>query len=102
MNSFVLARMKVMTQGKHLWSRTIGSTIFGQATDSVIFYPLAFWGIWTPAQVVTVMLTNWGLKVLWEVVLTPVTYAVVGWLKRREGVDVFDTDTNFSPFKTSV
>jgi queuosine precursor transporter len=101
-NAFVLARMKVVTQGKHLWSRTIGSTIFGQAVDSALFYPLAFWGIWSTTQVITVLLTNWGLKVLWEILLTPVTYAVVGWLKRREGVDVFDEGTDFTPFRTRV
>lgn len=99
-NSFVLARMKVWTDGKHLWTRTIGSTVFGQAVDSAIFYPVAFLGTWTTQAVLTVMVTNWAMKVLWEVVLTPVTYAVVGTLKKREGVDVFDTDTNFSPFAT--
>jgi len=97
-NSFVLAKMKILTGGRMLWTRTIGSTIFGQAVDSAIFYPIAFLGIWSNAQVLTVMVTNWALKVLWEIVLTPVTYAVIGFLKRREGVDVFDTDTNFSPF----
>ncbi|WP_225206507.1 queuosine precursor transporter [Novosphingobium huizhouense] len=97
-NSFVLARMKVLTDGKHLWTRTIGSTVFGQAVDSAIFYPVAFLGTWTSQAVLTVMVTNWAMKVLWEVLLTPVTYAVVGFLKRREGVEVFDTDTDFSPF----
>jgi uncharacterized integral membrane protein (TIGR00697 family) len=97
-NSFVLARMKILTQGRHLWSRTIGSTFFGQAVDSLIFYPVAFLGIWSTEQVLTVMVTNWLLKVLWEAALTPVTYAVVGWFKAREGVDVFDEGTDFSPF----
>ena len=97
-NSFVLAKMKIWTQGKHLWSRTIGSTFFGQAVDSLIFYPVAFLGIWTTEQVLTVMVTNWLLKVLWEALLTPVTYAVVAWFKAREGVDVFDTGTEFSAF----
>jgi queuosine precursor transporter len=101
-NSFVLAKMKVWTKGKHLWSRTIGSTVVGQGIDSIIFYPLAFWGVWENSQVVTVMITNWGLKVAWEAVLTPVTYAVVGWLKRHEGVDLFDDATDFTPFKTGV
>lgn len=101
-NSFVLAKMKVWTQGKHLWTRTIGSTIFGQGVDSMIFYPLAFYGIWETELVLSVMLTNWALKVGWEAALTPVTYAVVGWLKRREGVDVFDEDTDFTPFKVSA
>ena len=99
-NSYVLARMKVWTKGKHLWSRTIGSTIFGQGVDSMIFYPLAFLGIWSTNQVLTVMVTNWGLKVLWEVLLTPVTYVVVNKLKRHEGVDLFDEGTDFTPFKT--
>ncbi len=97
-NSFVLAKMKILTKGKALWSRTIGSTFFGQAVDSLIFYPIAFLGIWTTEQVLTVMVTNWLLKVLWEALLTPVTYVVVGWLKRREGVEVFDEGTDFSPF----
>ena len=97
-NSFVLAKMKILTQGKHLWSRTIGSTFFGQAIDSAIFYPIAFLGIWSNQQVLIVMVTNWLLKVVWEALLTPVTYAVVGWLKRREGVEVFDSGTDFSPF----
>jgi len=97
-NSFVLAKMKVLTGGRHLWSRTIGSTVFGQAVDSAIFYPIAFLGIWSQEQVLTVMVTNWALKVLWEALLTPLTYAVVGYLKAREGVDVFDEGTDFSPF----
>lgn len=101
-NSFVLARMKVLTQGKHLWSRTIGSTIIGQGVDSILFYPLAFLGIWSTAQVLTVMVTNWALKVGWEVILTPVTYAVVGALKRREGLDIYDEATNFTPFRTQI
>lgn len=101
-NSFVLARMKIMTAGRYLWTRTIGSTVFGQAVDSLIFYPLAFYGVWSTNQVLTVMLTNWALKVSWEAVLTPVTYMVVGWLKRHEGVDIFDRHTDFTPFKTAV
>ncbi len=101
-NSYVMARMKIWTGGKHLWSRTIGSTVVGQGIDSIIFYPLAFLGTWSNTQVISVMITNWLLKVGWEVVLTPVTYAVVGWLKRKEGVDIFDEGTDFSPFKTKV
>ena len=100
-NSYVLARMKIWTQGKALWSRTIGSTVVGQAVDSAIFYPVAFLGIWETSAVLTVMITNWALKVLWEAVLTPVTYVVVGRLKRAEGVDIFDSGTNFSPFAKS-
>ena len=101
-NSYVMAKMKLWTGGKHLWMRTIGSTIFGEGVDSLIFYPLAFLGIWSTAQVITVLITNWFLKVTWEVVLTPVTYAVVGFLKRREGLDVYDEGTDFTPFKTGV
>ncbi|WP_404482317.1 queuosine precursor transporter [Novosphingobium sp. BL-52-GroH] len=97
-NSFVMAKMKLLTGGRHLWTRTIGSTVFGQAVDSALFYPIAFLGTWTTTQVLTVMVTNWGMKVLWEAVLTPVTYAVVGWLKAREGVEVFDENLDFSPF----
>ena len=78
-NSFVLAKMKVWTGGRMLWTRTIGSTVFGQAVDSAIFYPIAFLGVWDTASVVTVMITNWAMKVGWEIVLTPVTYAVVGY-----------------------
>jgi uncharacterized integral membrane protein (TIGR00697 family) len=97
-NSFVLARMKIWTGGRLLWSRTIGSTVVGQAVDSAIFYPIAFLGIWETHVVLLVMVTNWALKVAWEAILTPLTYVVVGWLKHREGVDVYDDGTDFSPF----
>lgn len=97
-NSYVMAKMKLWTRGRHMWSRTIGSTVFGQAVDSMIFYPVAFLGVWTTQSVLLVMVTNWAMKVAWEALLTPATYAVVGWLKRREGVDVFDEATDFSPF----
>ncbi len=97
-NSIVLARMKVLTQGRWLWTRTVGSTVFGQAVDSALFYPIAFLGVWSNADVITVLWHNWAFKVAWEVLLTPMTYWIVGFLKRHEGVDVFDTDTNFSPF----
>jgi uncharacterized integral membrane protein (TIGR00697 family) len=103
-NSYVLARMKVWSRGRHLWMRTIGSTIVGEGVDSLIFYPLAFLGAagWTGHLVVVVLFTQWALKVGWEVILTPVTYAVVGWLKRAEGVDVFDEGTDFTPFRARV
>ncbi|KQR87970.1 queuosine precursor transporter [Sphingomonas sp. Leaf343] len=103
-NAYVMARMKVQTGGRHLWMRTIGSTVVGQGVDSLIFYPLAFWGAtgWTTDLVVTVLFTQWALKVGWEVLLTPVTYAIVGCLKRVEGVDVFDRSTDFTPFRTRV
>ncbi|GLV24848.1 queuosine precursor transporter [Sphingobium sp. Cam5-1] len=101
-NSFVLAKMKLLTQGKHLWMRTIGSTIVGQGVDSLLFYPLAFVGVWSNAQVLTVMVTNWMLKVTWEAVLTPLTYLVVNSLKRAEGLDVYDEGTDFTPFRTRI
>ncbi|MGC6401078.1 queuosine precursor transporter [Sphingomonas sp. FW199] len=101
-NSFVLAKMKLATGGKYLWTRTIGSTVVGQGVDSLIFYPIAFLGIWSNEQVLTVMVTNWALKVAWEAALTPVTYLVVGKLKQAEGVDLFDQDTNFTPFSARV
>lgn len=100
LNSVVLAKMKILTDGKYLWTRTIGSTIVGEGADSLIFYPLAFYGLtdWPTAVIAQVMLSQFILKVSWEAVLTPVTYAVVGFLKRREGVDVFDVGTDFTPF----
>ena len=101
-NAFVMAKMKIMTRGKYLFTRTWGSTVFGQGVDSLIFYPLAFLGVWDAATVIQVLVTNWALKVGWEILLTPVTYGVVGFLKRREGVDVFDEGTNFNPFRAEV
>lgn len=89
-NAWVMASMKVRLGASQLWQRTIGSTAVGQAVDSAIFYPLAFWGVWSPGLVLTVMVTNYALKVLWEAILTPVTYKVVGALKKSEGVEVFD------------
>ena len=102
-NSYVLAKMKVWTQGRHLWMRTIGSTVIGQGLDSLIFYPLAFWGLagWPVELLWQVVLSQWAIKTLWEALLTPVTYAAVGALKRAEGVELFDTDTDFSPFASS-
>ena len=103
-NSFVMAKMKLWTQGRHLWTRTIGSTVAGQGIDSAIFYPAAFLGAagWTTDLVLTVMVTQWVLKVAWEALLTPVTYAVVRFLKRSEGVDVYDEKTDFTPFSARV
>ena len=99
-NSFVLAKLKVLTGGRLLWMRTIGSTVVGQGLDSLIFYPLAFYGLagWPIEQLWQVVLSQWVIKTAWEALLTPVTYAIVGFLKRREGVEVFDTATDFSPF----
>lgn len=97
-NSFVLAKMKVFTEGRWLWTRTIGSTVFGEMADSLIFYPVAFLGVWPTEQVVSVMIGNYVLKVLWEVLATPFTYMIVGFLKRAEHEDYFDRDTDFNPF----
>lgn len=101
-NSFVLAKMKLFTSGKFLWTRTIGSTIAGEMIDSLIFYPIAFYGFWPNDLLVTVMLTNYVLKVSWEVIATPVTYKVVSFLKRKEHEDYYDRDTNFTPFSITV
>ncbi len=99
-NSYVLAKMKLVTGGRLLWTRTIGSTIVGEAVDSLIFYPLAFLGApgWTTDQMLAVLMGNYLLKVGWEVVMTPFTYRVVNFLKRAESEDYFDRDTNFTPF----
>jgi len=98
-NSFVLAKMKVATRGRWLWTRTIGSTIVGEGLDSVVFVTLAFGGT-LPWGVVTGMIgAQWAIKVLYEAAATPLTYAVVGWLKSREGVDAFDRDTDFNPIR---
>jgi uncharacterized integral membrane protein (TIGR00697 family) len=102
--SAVMAKLKIWSEGRHLWMRFWGSTIVGEGIDSLIFYPLAFYGMadWPANIMLEVMLSQFVLKVSWEVVLTPVTYAVVGWLKRKEGMDVYDIGTNFTPFSTAV
>lgn len=99
-NSYVLAKMKIATAGRWLWTRTIGSTIAGEAVDSALFYPLAFYGagIIPDDKLPMVMAAQFVAKVSVEVVLTPVTYKVVNFLKRAEQVDHYDRDTNFSPF----
>ncbi len=101
-NSFVMAKMKVWTEGKQLWARTIGSTVVGQGVDSLLFYPIAFGGIWTFDTLLAVIAFNWGFKIMVEVVMTPATYYVVGKLKRAEEEDYFDTQTNFTPFSLKV
>jgi len=97
-NSFVMAKMKLLTRGRWLWTRTIGSTLVGQGVDSLTFYPIAFIGIWEGQTIFKVIAFNWLMKVTVEVVFTPLTYAVVGFLKRREGVDAYDAGTRFTPF----
>jgi queuosine precursor transporter len=101
-NSYALAKMKLATGGRWLFTRTIGSTIVGAGVDSLIFYPVAFWGVWENQTVITVLITNYVLKVVWEVLATPFTYWVVGALKRAEHEDYFDRDTDFTPFSISV
>jgi queuosine precursor transporter len=101
-NSFVLAKMKVFTTGRFLWMRTIGSTVAGEAADSLIFYPIAFYGFWPNDLLITVMITNYVIKVSWEVIATPITYKVIGFLKRKEHEDYYDRDTNFTPFSIEI
>lgn len=97
-NSVTLAKLKILTSGRYLWTRTIGSTIVGEACDSIVFYPLAFYGTWSNEVLLQVMAANYILKVSWEVVATPITYRVVAALKRAEGEDYYDVGTNFTPF----
>jgi hypothetical protein len=101
-NAYVMAKMKIMTEGRHLWMRTIGSTAAGELIDSSIFYMTAFYGIWSTEQVIAVAIAQYFLKTGWEVVMTPVTYRVVAWLKKKEEEDYYDVGTNFSPFKVGV
>jgi hypothetical protein len=97
-NSYVLAKMKLWTNGRLLYTRTIGSTIVGELVDSLIFYPLAFLGSWPTELVIRVLFTNYLLKVAWEAAMTPFTYRIVGFLKRAEHEDYYDRDTDFTPF----
>jgi queuosine precursor transporter len=101
-NSFSLAKLKILTEGRWLFSRTIGSTLIGAGVDSAIFYPVAFLGVWETATVVKVLITNYVLKVLWEVLATPMTYAVVNGLKRAENEDYYDRETDFTPFSLAT
>jgi queuosine precursor transporter len=99
-NSFVLAKMKILTSGRLLWMRTIGSTLVGEAADSILFYPIAFLGSqgWPLEKVLAVMVANYILKVTWEILATPLTYWVVRRLKHAEREDYYDYDTDFTPF----
>jgi hypothetical protein len=97
-NSLVLAKMKVLTNGRFLWSRTIGSTIVGQGLDSLVFILLAFVGTIPAAGLFSAVMTQWVVKSAYETAVTPLTYVVVSFLKRKENLDVFDRDTNFNPF----
>ena len=97
-NSYTLAKMKIWTNGKALWSRIVGSTVVGEGVDSLVFYPSAFLGAWDTKLVLTVMVSNYALKVLWEILATPLTYRIVNALKRAENEDYYDRGTRFSPF----
>ena len=96
-NSFILAKLKIATKGRWLWTRTIGSTLIGEGLDTLIFISIAFWGIIPANLMLQAILTQWVFKVVYEVVATPFTYLVVGFLKRRENLDTYDDRTNFSP-----
>jgi len=97
-NSFVMAKMKIWSSGRWLWTRTVGSTLCGELIDSALFYSIAFYGLWQPGHLGQVMLTQYVLKSGWEIVMTPVTYRIVGFLKRAEHEDYYDRDTDFTPF----
>lgn len=97
-NSFVMAKMKLFFAGKFLWVRTIGSTVLGEIADSLVFYPVAFYGIWSNEQLISVMIGNYFIKVLWEAVATPFTYLIVNFLKKAENEDYYDKNTDFNPF----
>ncbi len=101
-NSFVLAKMKIFTAGRWLWTRNVGSTVCGEGVDTLVFYPVAFLGVWSPRLLGDVMLANYIAKVLWEVLATPLTYRIVAWLKRVEHEDYYDRDTDFTPFSLRV
>src|SRR6266853_55869 len=96
-NSFVLAKLKIATKGRWLWTRTIGSTLIGEGFDTLIFISIAFWGIIPSSMLLTAILTQWVFKVAYEVIATPFTYLIVGFLKRKEGMDTYDYRTNFNP-----
>lgn len=97
-NSFVMAKMKVLTEGRWLWTRTVGSTVCGQAVDSLLFYPIAFAGLWSSQSLFHVIAFNWTFKVTVEIVSIPLIYFLAAKLKRAENVDTYDRDTHFTPF----
>jgi queuosine precursor transporter len=97
-NSYVLAKMKILTRGRYLWTRTIGSTLVGEALDSAIFYPLAFFRVWPAGTIVSIVAFNCVFKVAVEVLFTPLTYLIINRLKRAEHEDYYDRNTNFTPF----
>jgi len=98
LNSYTLAKLKVKTQGRHLWARFLGSTVVGQLADTVIFVLIAFTGIFPQTLLVTIIISNYIFKLAIEVVLLPATYKATTWLKRKENEDYYDSSTNFNPF----
>ncbi len=98
-NSYLLSRLKLLTKGKQLWLRTIGSTLVGEFIDTMLFVYIAFWGVWDQSLIWMVLLSNYVFKTTYEIVATPLTYLVVNWLKEREVEDHFDYDANYNPFK---
>jgi queuosine precursor transporter len=97
-NSYTMAKLKLITRGRWLWTRTVGSTIVGQAVDTTLVIVLTFAGTFSVHTLIRIIITGYLLKVTYEVVATPLTYLIVNWLKRMEGVDTFDAHTNFNPF----
>ncbi|MEI8130615.1 MAG: queuosine precursor transporter [bacterium] len=97
-NSYILAKMKIWTKGKMLWARTIGSTIVGELLDSMLFIVIAFWGVFPTSLIVTLIVSNYIFKTAVEVLFTPLTYKVIGFLKKHESEDYYDIGTNFNPF----
>lgn len=101
-NAYVLSRMKVLSGGTHLWMRTIGSTVVGEGVDTVVFNVAAFAFVFSWGELASICMSSYVLKVMYEVLATPITYRVVAYLKRVEGVDVFDTGISYNPFKNSA
>jgi uncharacterized integral membrane protein (TIGR00697 family) len=98
LNAFVMSKMKVVTEGRHLWVRTIGSTVVGEFVDTGLFVLIAFFGMYAMSDLITIIISNYVFKVSYEVIATPLTYAVIGFLKRAEKKDVYDTDISYNPF----
>lgn len=98
-NSFVLSKMKIITKGRWLWTRTIGSTLVGEGLDSLVFITLAFVGVVPTAQLSGIIVTQWLIKSVYEIVATPLTYGIVDFLKRTEGIDTFDYEVRYNPFQ---
>ena len=98
-NSFTMAKLKLLTKGRMLWTRTVGSTVVGQAVDTTLVIVITFAGVFSAHKLVEIIVVGYLLKVGYEVLATPLTYLVIGWLKRAEGIDTFDSHTNFNPFR---